>query len=84
MDKDKAKSPLGVVSFILGIISVLSATIYYVTIPCGILSIIFGVKAKRKAASKLGTTGMILGIIGLSLFVVIYGLFITAVIMNNL
>lgn len=84
MDKEKAKSPLGVVSFILGIISVLSATIYYVTIPCGILSIIFGVKAKRKAASKLGTTGMILGIIGLSLFVVIYGLFITAVTMNNL
>lgn len=84
MDKEKAKSPLGVVSFILGIISVLSATIYYVTIPCGILSIIFGVKAKRKAASKLGITGMILGIIGLSLFVVIYGLFITAVIMNNL
>ena len=84
MDKEKAKSPLGVVSFILGIVSVLSATIYYVTIPCGILSIIFGVKSKRKVGSKLGTTGMILGIVGLSLFVVIYGLFITAVIMNNL
>lgn len=84
MENEKRKSPLGVASFVLGIISILGVFIYYITLPCGILSIVFGVKAKRKVESRLGTTGFILGIIGLSLFIVIYGLFITAVIMNNI
>ena len=84
MEKEKTKSAMQVASFVLGILSILGVMFYYITLPCGILAIIFGVKSKKRYKSKLGLTGMILGIIGLSIFVVIYGLFISAVVINNI
>lgn len=84
MDSEKLKSPLGVASFVLGIISVVSAFFYYISLPCGVLAIVYGVKAKKRYCSKLGTAGFILGIIGLSLLVFIYALFISGIALSNM
>lgn len=77
MEKDYKVLP--VVSFVLGIISVLSILFYYISIPTSILAIIFGILSRRRSGSKLGLTGMILGIVGLSLCILIYILFVTII-----
>ena len=84
MEKEKTRSAMPVASFVLGIISILGFGIYYITLVSGILAIVFGVKSKKKFKSKLGLTGMILGIIGLSIFVIVYGLFISVIVRNNI
>ena len=63
---------LDVDSLVLGILSILTALFWYITLPSGILAIVFGVKSAHKTGSKIGKAGMILGIIGLALFAFIY------------
>ena len=72
--KEEARrhSAMHVAAFILGIVSILGDFFWYISIPCGILAIIFGVKSARRLASKLGKAGLILGIIGISLTICIY------------
>lgn len=70
--EDKKKSSLSVASLVLGIISVLTTLFWFITLPTGILAIIFGVKGIRRVGSKLAKAGFILGIIGLSIFALIY------------
>lgn len=70
--EEKNKSSMGIAALVLGIISIISAFFWYIALPTGILAIIFGVKSIRRVGSKLGKTGFILGIIGLSLFLFTY------------
>ena len=70
--EDKNKSGMGVAALVLGIISIISGLFWYITVPTGVLAIIFGVKSIRKTGSKLGKAGLITGIIGLTLFAFIY------------
>lgn len=71
-ENNKGKSSIGIAGFVLGIISILSALFWYITLPTGILAIIFGAKSIKKIGSKLGKAGLIMGIIGLSIFAFIY------------
>ena len=66
------KSVMHIASLVLGIISIVSALFWYITLPTGILAIIFGVISARRTGSKIGKAGMITGIVGLSLFAFIY------------
>lgn len=66
------KSVMHIVSLVLGIISIVTAFFWYMTLPTGILAIIFGVKSAKKTGSKIAKAGMITGIIGVSLFLFIY------------
>lgn len=68
----KSKSGLGVASLVLGIISIMFASFWYIAIPCSILAIIFGAKSVKKVGSKIGKAGLITGIVGLVLFAFIY------------
>lgn len=79
----KKKSSLSVASLTLGIISVVSALFWYITIPTGILAIIFGRKSISKVGSKLGKAGFILGIVGLSIFAFIYLSLISLMLISN-
>ena len=79
----KKKSELGVASLVLGIISIVFAIFWYITLPCGILAIIFGKKSINRVGSKLGKAGLILGIIGLAIFTLIYLSFIGLIIVAN-
>ena len=68
----KKKSSLGVAALVLGILSIVFAAFWYISLPAGILAIIFGREGIKKVGSKLAKAGFILGIIGLALFVLIY------------
>lgn len=77
----KKTTGFNVSSLVLGIISIITAAFWYVTVPAGVLAIVFGTIG-CKSESKLAKTGLILGIVGLSLFVLIYMLFIAALILS--
>lgn len=70
---EKKKSILPVVSLALGIISIVLFGFWYVTLPAGILALVFGGKAVKKLGSKLAKAGIITAIVGLSLFLLYYG-----------
>ena len=82
--EEKNKSAMSAASLVLGIISILSALFWYITLPTGILAIIFGAKAIKKVGSKLGKAGLITGIIGLSLFAFFYISMILIIILSTL
>lgn len=84
MENYENKSVMHIASLVLGIISIVSALFWYITLPTGILAIIFGVKSARKMGSKIGKAGMITGIIGLSLFAFIYIGLILILILTNM
>ena len=69
---EKNKSGMNVASLTLGIISIITALFWYISLPTGILAIIFGVKSIKKTGSSIGKAGLTTGIIGLSLFAFIY------------
>ena len=72
MEINKKNSAMAVASLPLGIISIVLSLFWYITIPTGVLAIVFGAKTTRKLGSKLGKSGLITGIVGLSLFLLIY------------
>jgi hypothetical protein len=84
MEENKSKSSAGVASLVLGIISIITDLFWYITLPTGILAIIFGKKSIKAYGSKLGKAGLILGIIGLSLFAFIYISMILMLILESL
>lgn len=71
-DNNKKYTGLAVASLTLGIISIVTNLFWYISIPAGILAIVFGVKSIKKFGSKLGKAGLITGIIGISLCLLIY------------
>ena len=68
----KKKTALGVSSLVLGIISICTAIFYYISLPTGILAIIFGAVNIHKTGSKIAKAGLITGIIGVCLCVFLY------------
>lgn len=80
--QEKNNKVAPVVSLVLGIISILSFLFYYISIPTSILAIFFGVHARKDTGSKLGLTGFILGIIGITMCIFVYILFITGIFLN--
>lgn len=82
--ENKNKSSLGVASLPLGIVSIVFCCIFLISIPAGILAIIFGKKGIKKVGSKLGKAGLITGIVGLSLSVFVIILLVVIVLIHIL
>ena len=78
------KSVIHIVSLVLGIISIVSALFWYITLPTGITAIVLGVKSSRRTGSKMGKAGMITGIVGLSLFAFMYIGIILLLVLSNM
>ena len=72
MEENKQHSSMHIAALVLGIISIVTCWFWYITVPTGIMAIIFGIKSAKKLGSKMGKAGMITGIIGLSLFALSY------------
>lgn len=83
-ENKKMKSGMPVASLTLGIISIVTALFWYITLPTGILAIIFGAKSAKKLGSKLGKAGLITGIVGLAMFAFIYIGLIFLIILSNI
>ncbi len=80
--EEKKKSAMAIASLPLGIISIVTNWFWYLSLPTGILAIIFGAKTTKKLGSKLGKSGLITGIIGVSLCAFIYVSMILITIIN--
>ena len=70
--KEKNKSGKNVASLTLGILSIVFSLFWYISVPTGIIAIIFGAITIKKFGSKLGKAGMITGIVGLSICAFFY------------
>ena len=81
--KNEEKSAVSVISLVLGIISIMTALFWYITLPTGILAIIFGAKSYKQTKRKLSLAGMITGIVGVSIFAFIYISLIILLILSN-
>lgn len=84
MEEKKKSTVFNITGFVCGIISIVSFLFYYISIPTGIISIVCSAKGIKKSESKLAKAGLILGIIGLSICVLTYILFITAIVMAEI
>ena len=67
MEDKKNKTGMGIAALVLGIISIVSALFWYISIPTSILAIVFGAKSSHKVGSKMGKAGLATGIVGISL-----------------
>lgn len=73
MEKEvKKNNALGISSLVLGIISICTAIFYYISLPTGILAIVFGAINAKKVGSKIAKAGLITGIIGVCLCLFLY------------
>ena len=70
---------LSIASMILGIVSVVLFCIWYISVPCAILAIIFGILGKKKGGRGMAIAGLVLGIVALAIIIVIYLLAIAGV-----
>lgn len=82
-EENRKKSATGVSSLVLGIISIISGLFYYISLPTGILAIVLGTKAIKKTGNKIGKSGLITGIIGVSLCVFLYMSMVIILWLNN-
>ena len=84
-EKKLNNSGMHIASLVLGIISIVTALFWYIALPTGVLAVIFGAKSAKRTGSKLGKSGLITGIIGLSLFAFIYiGIFLILILSHNI
>lgn len=70
----KRKSPYGVLSLTLGIISIVYAYFWNISLPAGIIAIILGNKGRDTVGSKTSVAGKIIAIIGASISLAILGI----------
>lgn len=80
-EKDKATQTVeqgskgfSITSMVLGIISIVLFCIWYLSIPCAILAIIFGIVGIKKGGKGMGIAGLILGIVAIIILTVVLGL----------
>lgn len=71
-DKSKNSGALGISALVLGIISICTVLFYYMSLPTGILAIVFGAISSNKTGRKIAKAGLVTGIIGVSLCVFLY------------
>lgn len=67
-------SGMAIASMVLGILSIITFLIFFISIPLGILAIVFGVIANKKQKNGMATAGLVTGIVGIALSLIIIGL----------
>ena len=72
------KKGFNITSMILGIVSIVFLCVWYISLPCSIMAIIFSIAGKHNGGRGMGVAGLVLGIISLILLIVIVVLAATA------
>ena len=60
---------LSIAAMVLGIVAVVLCCIWYISFPCAILAIIFGIIGKKRDGRGMAITGLVLGIVAIGLYV---------------
>lgn len=68
----KDKKGFAIAALVLGIIAVVLCCIWYVSIPCGILAIIFGILGIKSSKKGMSIAGLVTGAIGLIVSIIIF------------
>lgn len=66
------KKGLSIASMVLGIVSIITYCIFFVSIPCSILAIIFAIIGKNKGGKGMAIAGLVCGIIGLAVQIYVF------------
>lgn len=67
----KERKGFCIASMVLGIIALVFFCIWYVSIPCAILAIIFGILGLKTATRGMAIAGLVTGSIGLAISVIV-------------
>lgn len=68
----KDRKGFAITSMVLGIISLVLFCIWYISVPCSILAIIFAILSLKSSKKGMAIAGLTTGIIGFILMVLIY------------
>lgn len=71
--ESKDKKGFSIAALVLGIVAIALTCIWYISIPCGILAIVFGVIGLKSSRRGMSISGIITGIIGMiiSIFIIV-------------
>ncbi len=61
-----------IASLVLGIVSIVLWCFWFLSIPCSILAVIFGILGVKKEGKAMGITGIVTGAISFAIWVVIF------------
>lgn len=83
--KKEDRKGLAIAAMVLGIVSIVFCCVYWVSIICAILAIIFGIVAIKSSGKGMAISGIVTGSIGIfiSLFVTIFLIGVSSVIYNE-
>jgi len=70
----KKVNGLSIAALVLGIVSIVLWCVWFISIPCSILALIFGILGIKKPGKGFALTGLITGAISLVIWVVIFAL----------
>ena len=68
MEQQNGGKGLSIAAMVLGIVSVVLCCIWYLSIPCAILAIVFGIIGKKRDGRGMAIAGLVLGIIAIALY----------------
>lgn len=69
MEQQNGGKGLSIAAMVLGIVAVVLCCIWYLSIPCAILAIIFGIIGKKRDGRGMAIAGLVLGIVAIGLYV---------------
>ena len=85
MEENKNEgSAMRISALVLGILSIVFNFFWYISLPTGILAIVFGTKSIKRTGSKLGKAGLITGIVGVALCIFTYVSLAMIIFLSNL
>lgn len=68
----KESKGFSIASMVLGIISLVLLCIWYISLPCSILAIIFSIVGMKKGGKGMAIAGLVTGIVAICLYVLIF------------
>ena len=71
-ETEKDKKGFSIAALVLGIIAIVCCCVWYISIPCGILAIIFGIIGIKSSKKGMSIAGLITGAIGLVISIIIF------------
>lgn len=71
-ESKKDKKGFSIAALVLGIISAVLFCLWYISIPCGILAIIFGILGIKSSKKGMSIAGLVTGAIGLVVSIIIF------------
>jgi len=69
--QQKDKKGFSIAALVLGIVAIVLCCVWYISIPCGILAIVFGTIGLRSSKRGMSIAGIITGVIGMILSIVL-------------